>query len=147
MTCIAWDGRVLAADKRATSYGHGSTVTKIRKAATGELLAVCGDFDTGQALMAWYQAGALPESFPENRDASEQFRARLLVIDAGPRIRVFDCTPHAMTIEDKCYAMGSGRDYALAAMHLGRNSRKAVEVACALDLGCGNGIDTLRLES
>lgn len=146
MTCIAWDGRVLAADKRATSYGHGSTVTKIRKTAAGELLAVSGDFDTGQALMAWYQAGAVPEAFPDNRDLNEGFRARLLVIDAGPRIRVFESTPHAMTIEDQRYAMGSGRDYALATMHLGRNSRKAVEVACALDNGCGNGIDTLRLE-
>jgi 20S proteasome alpha/beta subunit len=146
MTCIAWDGRVLAADKRATSYGYGSTVTKIRRTDAGELLAVSGDFDTGQALMAWYQAGAVPEAYPDNRDANEGVRAQLLVIDAGPRIRVFESTPHAMTIEDVQCAMGSGRDYALAAMHLGRNSRKAVEVACAFDTGCGNGIDTLRLE-
>jgi 20S proteasome alpha/beta subunit len=136
----------LAADKRASSSGYGATVTKIRRTAAGELLAVSGEFDAGQALMAWYQAGALPEAFPDNRDANESFRARLLVIGAGPRIRIFESTPHAMTIEDQKYAMGSGRDYALAAMHLGRNSRKAVEVACALDAGCGNGIDTLRLK-
>jgi 20S proteasome alpha/beta subunit len=146
MTCIAWDGRVLAADKRASSAGYGSTVTKIVRTSAGELLGVSGDFGAGQALMTWYQSGANPDSFPDNRDANDSYRARLLVIDAGPRIRIFESTAYAMTIEDKCYAMGSGRDYALAAMHLGRNSRKAVEVACTLDSGCGNGIDTLRLE-
>jgi ATP-dependent protease HslVU (ClpYQ) peptidase subunit len=121
-------------------------VTKITRTTAGELLAVCGDFDTGQALMAWYKEGAAPELFPENRDQNDSCRAQLLVVDAGPRVRIFESTAFAMTIEDKHVAMGSGRDYALAAMHLGRNSRKAVEVACALDTGCGNGIDTLRLE-
>ena len=37
------------------------------------------------------------------------------------------------------------RDFALAAMHLGKSAREAVEVACALDVFCGNGIDTLEL--
>jgi 20S proteasome alpha/beta subunit len=146
MTCVAWDGVTLAADKQATSSGCAMTVTKIVRTEAGELLAVSGDFDVGQALMAWYQKGAAPEAFPDNRDSSGDYRARLLVIDAGPRIRIFESTPHPITFEDRCYAMGSGRDYALAAMHLGRSARKAVEVACALDTGCGNGIDTLRLK-
>lgn len=146
MTCVAWDGRILAADKRASSAGHPSTVTKVARTESGALLAVSGDFDTGQALMAWFKAGAAPQLFPDNRGNDDGYRARLLVIDAGPRIRIYESTPFPITIEDKCYAMGSGRDYALAVMHLGRNARKAVEVACALDTGCGNGIDTLELK-
>lgn len=146
MTVIAWDGHRLAADKRASCSGYPATVTKIARTSNGELLAVSGDFDTGQSLMAWFQAGAAPELFPDNRGNDDGYRARLLVIDAGPRIRIYESTPFAITIEDKCYAMGSGRDYALAVMHLGRNSRKAVEVASALDSGCGNGIDTLELK-
>ena len=42
--------------------------------------------------------------------------------------------------------MGHGRDFTLAAMHLGHDARTAVEVACALDAFCGCGIDTLTLE-
>jgi ATP-dependent protease HslVU (ClpYQ) peptidase subunit len=56
-----------------------------------------------------------------------------------------DDGPHSMIYEDKFIAWGAGRDYALAAMHLGKNSREAVEVACALDNTCGMGIDILEL--
>ncbi len=48
--------------------------------------------------------------------------------------------------EDKFNALGAGRDYALAAMYLGFDASRAVEVACALDVNCGNGIDVLTLE-
>jgi ATP-dependent protease HslVU (ClpYQ) peptidase subunit len=46
-------------------------------------------------------------------------------------------------IEDRQFAMGSGRDYARAAMHLGCSAAEAVAVACEFDENCGNGIDTL----
>jgi hypothetical protein len=43
-------------------------------------------------------------------------------------------------------AFGSGRDYAEAAMFLGCDAKRAVEVACQFQTDCGNGIDTLRLK-
>ncbi len=33
-------------------------------------------------------------------------------------------------------AIGAGRDFALAALHLGHDARKAVEVACKLSVYC-----------
>lgn len=39
---------------------------------------------------------------------------------------------------------GSG-SLAVAAMHLGKSAREAVEIACLYDMNCGNGIDTLEL--
>jgi 20S proteasome alpha/beta subunit len=146
MTCVAWDGVTLAADKRATCSGYPATVTKIARAPTGELVGTSGDSDAGRALIAWFLAGAIPEQFPDNRGDDGCHRARLLVISPGPRITIYEAMPHPITIEDKFFAMGSGRDHALAVMYLGRTARKAVEVACALDTGCGNGIDTLRLK-
>lgn len=145
MTVIAWDGVTLAADKRSSSGGYAATVTKITRMPTGELVATSGDADVGRSLVAWFQSGAVPEQFPDNRDGNDEYRARLLVISPGPRVTIYERTPHPIMIEDKFYAMGCGRDYALAAMYLGRNARKAVEVACAMDTGCGNGIDTLKL--
>jgi ATP-dependent protease HslVU (ClpYQ) peptidase subunit len=49
-------------------------------------------------------------------------------------------------VEDPFIAFGAGRDYAMAAMHLGCDAHRAVEVACVFDTGCGMGIDTLELD-
>lgn len=57
----------------------------------------------------------------------------------------YEKVPYPARVEDKFTATGCGRDYALAAMFLGHDARAAVEVACALDAHCGNGIDTLEL--
>ena len=46
-------------------------------------------------------------------------------------------------VEDQFAAWGSGRDFALTAMHLGKSAREAVEIACLFENGCGNGVDVL----
>lgn len=145
MTVIAWDGRTLAADKRAVNAGHKSTTTKIRRTASGDLIGASGDQDVATALMAWYERGADESKFPANRNNDGYPRAYLLVVQRS-RVMRFECEPHPLLVEDPFYAMGSGRDYALAAMHLGYSAAEAVEVACALDTGCGNGMDALEFE-
>lgn len=146
MTVIAWDGTTLAADKRAALSGYPATVTKISRSLTGELIAISGDLDTGRALAEWYVYGADKAAFPDNRDPGGGCRAVLMVVRLDKTIVRYEREPVALLFEDKFSAMGSGRDYALAAMHLGFDARKAVEVASALDTGCGNGIDTLTLK-
>jgi ATP-dependent protease HslVU (ClpYQ) peptidase subunit len=144
MTCIAWDGKTLAADKRASISNYPATVTKISRAPSGELLAFAGDFDTGMALSQWYVDGAVPEKYPDNRNG-DCTRATLLVIKGG-QVFKYERLPVALKYEDSFTAMGSGRDFALAAMHLGKTAREAVEIACLFDTACGNGVDTLILE-
>jgi len=73
-------------------------------------------------------------------------RAWAVRIDSEGRILLYGSGPNPELVEDKVYAGGCGRDYALAAMHLGHDARKAVEVACALDVHCGLGIDALELK-
>lgn len=145
MTVIAWDGRTLVADKRASVAGYAATVTKILRTQGGELIGASGDLDLSRALMAWYCAGADAAAYPDNR-SGEYCRAYLMVITREGRVHKYESEPIALPFEDKFAAMGSGRDYALAVMHLGHSARKAVEVACALDTSCGNGIDMLRLK-
>ena len=145
MTVIAWDGKTLVADKRAVLYGHPSTTTKIFRAPDGSLLGASGEQDTATALIAWYCDGA-DGVFPDNDDDDGGVAARLLVITPTGAIHTYERFPLPMIMQDKFYAIGSGRDYALAAMHLGLNAYAAVEVAIALDNGCGNGIDALMLE-
>ena len=58
----------------------------------------------------------------------------------------YERTPHPIRNEDTLRAWGAGRDFALAALHLGKTAKEAVELACRLDSTCGNGVDTLVFE-
>lgn len=145
MTVIAWDGKTLAADKRAVLAGFkGGTVTKIHR-WDGGLCAFAGDFDIGMQMVEWVRGGADPDKFPK-RQADEGAASFLVICNDGTTYR-YERAPVPLPFENVQQAMGSGRDYALAAMYLGFDARRAVEVACALDNGCGNGIDTLTLET
>lgn len=146
MTIIVWDGKTLAADRRSVNNGHASTVCKIQRGPAGELLSYSGDYDVGVALAEWYCAGADPTKFPKNRDTNVYCHSYLMVIHPDGKIVRYEREPVALRFLDSFAVMGSGRDYALAALHLGCDAVKAVEVACALDINCGNGIDTLTLE-
>ena|SRR3990167_897099 len=142
MTCIAWDGKTLAADKRVTNSGLGSTITKVFE-VNGKIVAFSGDGDAAMEMLAWFSAGAKPEKFPA-RNRSEKDWALLVVVDKEG-LRYYERTPYPIHNEDPFWACGAGRDYALAAMYLGKTAREAVEVACHFDISCGNGIDTMTL--
>ena len=38
------------------------------------------------------------------------------------------------------------RNFALMAMHLGHDARRAVELTCELSVDCGNGVGVLRFD-
>lgn len=145
MTCIAWDGKTLAADRLANTGGLRGEVTKIFRA--GDLLVGgSGDFAFILAMVDWVQRGRDPSAFPASQRDKDDWQA-VLVIQKNAPIQLYDRTPFPVKFEQRSLAIGSGRDFAMAAMHLGRTAREAVEVAIALDCGCGNGIDTLELLS
>ena len=143
MTVIAYSNGMLAADKAATHCGFLNVVTKIYR-VNGGLVALAGDSDSALDLLAWFRAGRDPKTYPECQKGENT--ASAIFIDADGRIWTYNKTANAQLNEQPYYALGSGRDYALAAMHLGFDARKAVEVACALDINCGKGIDVLELE-
>jgi hypothetical protein len=143
MTVIAWDGRTLAADKRGTVAGMAYTVTKIHRLPDG-LVAFSGGGAHAAELLTWFRGARDPTTYPRCDDDSG---AGSLRIDTEGRIFMYAAAnPFPELIESPFYARGCGRDYAIAAMHLGCDARRAVEVACTFDIGCGNGIDTLQLE-
>lgn len=145
MTVIAWDGNTLAADKQSSNAGYnGGTVTKIHR-WDGGLCGFAGDLDVGVQMVEWLRSGALPENYPRLQSLESGNSANFLVIHNDGRIARYERTPVPMWFENPMQAMGGGRDYALAAMYLGGSARQAVEVAIALDTGCGNGIDELML--
>jgi ATP-dependent protease HslVU (ClpYQ) peptidase subunit len=143
MTVIAWDGYTLAADKRATNGSLIRTTTKIFRIHSC-LVGYAGEATFGEQMIAWFQAGEKAEDFPkEQRDKDDW--APLLVIRENGKIHKYERTPHPLKYQDKQFAIGSGRDFALAAMACGKTASEAVEVASMFDSNCGNGVDTLRL--
>ena len=143
MTCIAWDGKTLAADKRAVNNGLTRTVTKIFKLSDGALFAGCGDFAFCLQMKEWAEQGCNLETFPVAQKEKDDWQVCVIVDKTG--LRLYERTPYPLRFEDKFYSCGSGRDFAHTAMHLGKSAREAVEIACLFDSGCGNGIDELTL--
>lgn len=140
MTVIAWDGTTLAADRRATNYGVWHRTTKLRRVA-GCLIAFEGNASHGEALAGWFERGAIPVEYPKPLEGSDK-EAHMIVIREGGTIQRFE-GPHPFVIEEAQYAWGSGRDFALAALHLGKTASEAVAVASHFATGCGDGVDTL----
>lgn len=141
MTVVAWDGSTLAADKRCSDGSMIRTVTKVFR--VGNLLvAGAGTRSMIMQMVEWVRAGRVVADFPPMQRDKDDWQP-ILVIEADGTPSQYDRTPYPSRFEDRCCAIGSGRDFAMAAMHLGYSAEKAVEVACALDSGCGNGVDVL----
>jgi hypothetical protein len=149
LTVIVWDGHTLAADKRAVNCGQVYTVKKIH-AVRGALLATAGNYATGEAMMAWYAAGAEPNRWPRCAESTEQGHlADMWVITLDKRILKYEAQPFPMEIFDGIFCEGSGRAHAYGALGMGATAAQAVAIACDPRFGhygCGNGIDTLTLE-
>lgn len=143
MTVICWDGKTLAADKRMSFGTSFVTVTKIHR-IDGKLVGFSGDSAQGRSCIQWVRDGMKREEYPSLQKSTP---GSLLVIQPDGAIHYFGNTPDPMVIEEICFAIGCGSEYADAALYLGKTAREAVEVAIALDSGCGNGIDTLELEA
>lgn len=138
MSTVAWDGRFLAADRQATSAHGGIYTTRKISSFGGELLAVTGDESVAADLLAWYRAGARRKAFPE---CARNDDATLLVIDKyGSRLYTKGPSP---MLRQGLITLGSGADYAMAAMHFGQSAEGAVAVACELDAFSGGGVDVL----
>ena len=144
MTVIAWDGKTLAADKRATYFGLSRTVTKIFRVGD-VLVALAGNGSHGLEMLDWIRNGCKKDEFPAAQRAADENQWATVSVFGADGIRLYERTPFPAVIEDENYATGSGRDYAIAAMHCGKTAREAVEIACMFETSCGNGIDTLTL--
>lgn len=139
MSVIAWDGLRLAADKRVSLGTLIRTGTKVFRVGEA-LVAYAGDADAGEEMMAWFEGGRDPDKFPSFQRNNDTWGG-LLVVWGDGSLWKYERTPHPIRFPPQTFAIGSGRDFALAAMHLGKSAPEAVEIACLFDSGCGNGVD------
>lgn len=158
MSVIAWDGKTLAADKRASLGTLIRTTTKVFNLGTC-FAAYAGNADGGEEMLAWFKRGLhettrrtedermewINATFPASQRDKDDW-AGLLVIWPDGHLWKFERAPYPIKFPPQQFAIGSGRDFALAAMHCGKTAPEAVEVACHFDSGCGNGVDVLSFE-
>ena len=147
MTTIAWDGKTLASDTRCNSGNVKFKVTKIRR-HRGHLIGYAGPLDLGAEMFAWYTKGADPEQFPADQ-LNEEDRTDFLVITPKRKILVYQKSAYPLDMTmNRFFAIGSGRDFAIAAMHLGKSAEEAVGIAGLYDTGTdAEGVITLCLDS
>lgn len=146
MTTIAWDGQIMAADTLAVdNWGLKEYCSKI---FTGKDFVMGGAGSRHQILKWWRQIEekdlefVLQFGYPDfHKDDNDP--AILLVDEKG---NLWRHVGGLFLQHDRGYhAIGSGRDFALAAMHCERDARKAVEIAKIFDNNTGGDVQTVQV--
>ncbi len=137
MTTIAWDGKSMVADTRCTSSGMPYRVLKCCVLPNGSLFGGAGTMSAFESVRAWLSENA------ERPSSLKDFTGML--IDGNRRIWLMDETTVRYEILQEFYAIGSGRDFAIAAMALGNTALAAVELAARFDVWTGPPFTELKL--
>lgn len=145
MTTIAWDGKTLAGDTlccRGDMKNYVESKVFVLKTPSGEVLfGGSGDYQDVQLVGRWIEAG-MPED--KKPTLGENALTAILVM-AGVAYRI-ESKLMLQRLMEPFHAVGSGRDWAMAAMHLGRTAREAVELASHYDVSTGGKITALAAE-
>lgn len=141
MTTIAWDGRTLAADTRNTNGNTAWCGEKLHRLADGRLFAGCSDAGAVIAAVEWLND---PSQGKPQIDKETGFCGLLVKRDGS--VWYVDRYLAPQRVSQPFIAAGSGRDFAMAAMHLGKSAVDAIEVAAEFDIYTGGPIRFLTLE-
>lgn len=132
MTTIAVRGGVIAADSRMTHSGRPTRCVKLFKRG-GDVIGIAGDDAPALLFVDWYKSGrARPEMFVHG---GADFHA--LVLDSKKRVWLYDKWCRGERITAPFFAIGTGADAATAAFWMGADARRAVAVACKVDINSG----------
>lgn len=138
MSVVAWDGKTLAADRMRTTGDIETTMRKLWKLKTGEIIAVIGYQAEGLALKRWYEDGAKREDWPKCQEGEDWVQ---FIVASEKGCFHYNNLPEQIESIDPFAAWGVGRRTALGAMAMGADAVKAVEIASKYASGCGKGCD------
>lgn len=132
MTTIAWDGTTLAGDTLGVIGGMLAVhAVKIFQLVDGRLYGGSGNHDEVLAVRDWLNGAG-------DKPAVKDF-AGIIIGPAGACVRVEEALV-AIPITEAFHAVGSGRDFAMAAMALGQTACQAVTLAAQWDIWTGGDI-------
>ena len=142
MTTIAYVRGAMAADtlmiKGTTIIGQ--CVKIVRREKDGALCGGAGNLAWVQAFHIWFLDG-------ENTDLPPmtEYDNGIIVRDGDGEIEIFE-DGGSFCFEPRYAAIGSGKDFALAAMSLGADAETAIKTAMGFDPGTGGEVTVLSHE-
>lgn len=134
MTVIAYDGKTLAADRRCCTE-CGILLSPRRKLIVTERGAVAA---CGETLSPEADARLVGKIGDGKRMDLDYPCDAFVLLRGGEAFKVQN--GHALTLTGPA-SVGSGHEVALGAMAMGADARRAVEIASALIVTCGDGVD------
>ncbi len=153
MTTIAWDGNVLAADRRCTADGFliSDHVKKLfikteENWRIDDKIVVAFAYSGGAG--AEYQ---IKKRLQENITLEtvwtlKEYFVGVFIFHDGTAVELYkvndSTTVDFLELNHEQTALGSGTNIALTAMHLGKGAIKAVQTAIELNVLTGGGVDS-----
>ena len=130
MTTVVATNEVMASDSKITmeskTDSRSYTASKIL-VKNGDLLGTAGTVDYCERFIDWYGTKKKKPHFPKEADFEG------LVLTKEGKLIHYDETLARNVVRDPFFAIGSGSHAALAALHLGCDAVRAVEIACLVD--------------
>jgi ATP-dependent protease HslVU (ClpYQ) peptidase subunit len=140
MTTIAANKRSMAADQKVTDGDRNFRNHKLRRIGSA-VVGAGGDGPSIARFFRWIEFGRQDE--PPKLGKDDELEALVLTAD-GLFVYGRDCVPEEVL--DDFYAIGTGAQAALSAMHMGATPKRAVEIACRVDNNTGGPVDVLGLK-
>jgi hypothetical protein len=132
MTCIATDGITMAGDGLEESDGIivGLKAVKVFHAKDGSVVGCSGNSGAIAVVRKWFEAGCPKDDIPDVREAKDDPYGpfNILILRRNRLVEYMDWNFVPAPCEVPA-TLGSGRDYARAAILLGHSPREAVAFA------------------
>lgn len=144
MTTIAWDGTTLAADTRSVCDCVPVRVSKLFR-VDHLVYAGVGNLAECHVIAQWLAAGSPASDRPSCEDDG---RCGIVVdLRTGKASRLIGkAKVIQIPIHEPFEAMGSGSQFAMAAMALGKTAAEAVKLAMRFDVFTGGPIESVRVK-
>lgn len=141
MTTIAYRNGILAGDSQATDdqLWQATKIHSVKTSAGTLLVGVAGDVHSGLVFIEW-----LKNDQSRKPDiANESFEA--IVIAETGRVTVWNPSLVGWRPDGRFFAIGSGAQSAMGAMHAGKSAVEAVKIACKVDPYTRGPVRSLKL--
>lgn len=135
MTTIVCTRAEMASDSQL-SGDYRASAKKLWKIG-GNVVGVAGAYAPCMSFLRWLKGEQEEEPDMDSVDA--------MVLTKDGRILHYNGSVEPFEVEDEFSAIGSGAQAAMAAMHMGADVARAIEIASAVDVGTGGKVQLMKI--